>query len=284
MRFRNVKVPEGINVSKHNPLLDLVLLTGALLLAIAAATFVLVWVGGSLARHVPMSWENRLADQFIEAPATDNEDDAVTPVLQDLADRLLTQASDEDEVRVTVHYLDRDTVNAFATLGGNVYITRGLIERLDSKNALAMVMAHEIAHVAHRDAIAGLGSGVLLQIVFSLVLGHSSEDLTALLLGSGGVAAKSYSRDAERAADAAALRAVMMTYGHVAGADDLFVALQQALEEANAGDPPAFLSTHPLTEDRIAAIRARATAAGWPLTGPLTALPSPLATLADEEE
>jgi len=43
--------------------------------------------------------------------------------------------------------LDSGEVNAFATPGGHVYITRGLIEAAKSEDALAAVIAHEIAHI-----------------------------------------------------------------------------------------------------------------------------------------
>ncbi len=281
MRFRNVKVPEGINVSRHSPVLDLFLLTGGLLLTLAVVSVILIWLGGALGRYVPVSWENALADRVIKPPAASDgaEDARVASELQALADRLAARMTDDPEIRVVVHYLDDATINAYATLGGNVFVSRGLIARLTSENALAMVMAHEIAHVIHRDVMAAIGGGVLLQIVTAVVLGESSEELSGLVLGSGTLLSRGFSREAERDADAAALRALAQTYGHVAGADDLFAVLKGAVEEAGGGEPPEFMSTHPLTDDRIAAVRATAAARGWPLDGALAALPKPLAAI-----
>ncbi len=280
MRFRNVKVPEGINVSRHSPVLDLFLLTGGLLLALAIVMVVLIWLGGSLGRYLPVSWENRLADRFMAAALPGGEKHAdVTAALQGLADRLAAPMDADPETRIVVHYIDDEAVNAYATLGGHVFVTRGLIARLTSENALAMVMAHEIAHVIHRDVIAAISGGLLLQIVTTAILGQSSEQVSGMVAGSGTLLSRGFSREAERDADAAALRALAATYGHVAGAGDLFAVLKHAVAEAGGGEPPEFMSTHPLTDDRIAAIRATAQAEGWPVDGVLTDLPAPLAAL-----
>ena len=46
---------------------------------------------------------------------------------------------------MTVHAVQDPTVNAFATLGGHVFVFTGLVDSLDSENGLAMVLAHELA-------------------------------------------------------------------------------------------------------------------------------------------
>ncbi|MBO4628817.1 MAG: M48 family metallopeptidase [Treponema sp.] len=43
--------------------------------------------------------------------------------------------------------LDTDEINAMATPGGHIFVSRGLIDCTDSEDALAAVLAHEIAHV-----------------------------------------------------------------------------------------------------------------------------------------
>ena len=50
-----------------------------------------------------------------------------------------------------MHYDPGGTFNAYATAGGQLVFYRGLLEAMPHENALATVVAHEIAHVAHRD-------------------------------------------------------------------------------------------------------------------------------------
>ena len=49
-------------------------------------------------------------------------------------------------------FLNSDVINAFALPGGQVFITRGLVERMDNEAQLAGVLGHEIAHVTARHA------------------------------------------------------------------------------------------------------------------------------------
>lgn len=65
--------------------------------------------------------------------------------LRALAAKLAAVMSLPPGMDVTVHYADEKAVNAMATLGGNVVFYRGLLERLDSEDAVATVLAHEIA-------------------------------------------------------------------------------------------------------------------------------------------
>jgi predicted Zn-dependent protease len=118
-----------------------------------------------------------------------------------------------------------------------------------------------------------MGRGMAL----ALLLGFVSSDAgaaaaQAALNQAAGLALLGYSRDQERAADQAALRALVAAYGHTGGATALFAHLGEAEQE---GPLPA-LSTHPLTADRRQAIESQAREAGWPTTGTLTPLPAVL--------
>ena len=282
MLFKNPKVPEGINVSRHSPLADLVILSAGVAVVFGLLAVTVVAFGGTLARHAPVSWENALAEAAF-ATTDDAEEDhpEIRGALQDLADRLSARMDLPAGMTVTVHYLDEGTVNAFASLGGHVFVFRGLIARMPSENALAMVMAHEIAHVAHRDAAAMMGGGVLLQIILGVVLGSAPDTLQSLLFAPNSVLLRGFSREAERRADRAALAVVAGLYGHVSGASRLFEVFLEESEAAGGGEPPELLSTHPLSRNRLAALDAHARAAGWTRDGALTPLPPALAALRD---
>ncbi|MCK9197166.1 MAG: M48 family metalloprotease, partial [Syntrophales bacterium] len=67
----------------------------------------------------------------------------------------LAQASDMPELFGGYHFLvlDSDDINAFATPGGHVFITRGLIRCCRNEDALAAVVAHEIGHIQLRHGM-----------------------------------------------------------------------------------------------------------------------------------
>ena len=218
MEFRNPKVPEGINVSRHSPLYEFFLLGLGTILAIAALGFAALFLGSLLGRHAPVAWENALArvivaDRFAaEGEGAEDRHREVRAELQALADRLAGHIELPSGLTVTAHYLDSDQVNAFATVGGHIFVARGLIERMRSENALAMVVAHEVAHIAHRDPAAALGGVVLLQILAALVTTSGAELPEELVFGPNALLLSSFSRDVEREADAAALAALAGLY------------------------------------------------------------------------
>ncbi len=281
MKFRNIKVPEGINVSRHSPLAEFFILSGGVVVIFGGLAIAALLLGAALARHMPVSWENALAAAVLDGATLpmDPGDGKATAALQALADRLAAGIDLPEGLGVTVHYLEDDQVNAFATLGGHVFFFRGLLQRMPDENALAMVMAHEMAHVANRDPAAALGGTLLLQLVLAVVLNNAPESLEGLIYGPNALLLSDFSRDAERLADRDALAAVAALYGHGAGAATIFEVFLEEAARTGTSEPPAFLSTHPLNKERIGALNALARQRGWALEGALTPLPPALARL-----
>lgn len=54
---------------------------------------------------------------------------------------------------------DEISVNAYATPGGHVFVTRGLLKLCKTEDEVAVILAHEIAHICHQDAIASISKG-----------------------------------------------------------------------------------------------------------------------------
>ena len=258
--YENREVPEGINVSPTHPLKDFALLVGGVSAVILIAVVALSLLAGQLARHIPFAQEQALAASFSRwLPATPETaiDRQRRDYLQALADGLAVDLQLPPEMTLTVHYADSDTVNAMATLGGHIVVFQGLIDTLPSENALAMVLAHEIAHIRHRDPVVAMGRGFAVALALASFSGVGDGVLQQWLGGVGMLPILSFSRAQEEAADAAALQAVLQRYGHVGDAAAFFeeVARRQSMPSG-----PTLLQTHPDTEQRIAAIRAFAAA------------------------
>lgn len=253
--YENPQLPEGINVSPTHPLKDFALLLGGVSVLIAAAVLALSFAAGYLVRFVPFEQERALAssidaDWLKQSHSTD--DKRREQYLRSLGQQLATAMDLPAEMQITVHYSADDTVNAMATLGGNIVVFQGLIDTVDSENALAMVLAHEIAHVRHRHPIVAMGRGFALMLALSALSGVGDGMIQQWVGGMGMLPVLAFSREQEEAADSDALQALLRVYGHADGAAKFFehVAEQSALPE-----PPALLNTHPDTDARIARIR-----------------------------
>ncbi len=286
----NPRIPEGINASEENPLLEFAWLAGALLLGLAAFVLVLSLSARWLAPFIPFSWEQRASaavDVFLDSQDVQDANAAARAALDELSAALLQSSlrlpvGDRPAAEVVppqafrFHLLSNPQPNAFATLGANVLVTEGLLGHVRSENGLAMVIAHEIAHVQLRHPVESLGRGMVLQLVFSVVTGSTDNSALGGALASGGLLTLlSFSRDMELAADRRALALLGAHYGHLGGADEFFESMDATEDGAQWLE---FVSTHPATERRLALIRQAMAAAT--VQQPLRELPAALQNIA----
>ena len=190
--------------------------------------------------------------------------------------QLLARSSDRPNLQYTFTVLDTPVVNAFATPGGYVYITRGLLALANTEAEVAGVLAHEIGHVAARHAAERQGQAVLASIpaIFAGIL--TGSDAVAGMVGAGGTAyLQSYSRDQEYQADLLGVRYLSRTNYDPYGMASFLSQLEanDHLDAVLAGKPEmadqySMMSTHPRTADRIQ--RAIQEAGGTQVSNPLT--------------
>lgn len=228
--------------------------------------------------HLPFEAEKNFVRPYEELAGNwfgDDKSDKhieIETYLQNLADELGEAMELPEDIELNVHYVDSSIVNAFATLGGNIFVFDGLLEALPDENSLAMVMGHEVAHIKHRDPIVSLGRGVVLQILYSYVVGDYASTGDMLTIGSE-VGLLYFGREQETAADEAAISALQNHYGHVAGYSELFKLMIEMEDKAREdSDLPSWLSnqessewlsTHPELNGRIEHLRALAGQNNW---------------------
>ncbi len=237
-----------------------IMLTGLLFLVICAGG--LIWYADRILVHIPFEMEKNFVRPYekllLKYWTKEDRELATERYLQSLAEALTQAMQMTEAVVIRVHYVDSDTENAFATLGGNIFVFRGLMEVLPDENSLAMVLAHEIAHIKHRDPIIGMGRGALLQMAYGLLTGNSGDIFST---GSE-MGMMFFSREQESKADLEAVAALYRHYGHVAGATTFFEAMleQQDTDEEQLHE---WFSAHPKLTERVAAINEYVAQQGW---------------------
>lgn len=271
-RFQNPEIREGINVSPEHPLREFVWLGGGLLGLIVALVVVFGWLGNILGAWLPFETEMRLATS-ISRNLPESNDSPARLELQKLADKLTAAQPLPPGMQIRIHLLDSPERNAFATLGGHIFVLRGLIEAMPHENALAMVLAHEIAHVRERHVIRSMSQNVLTSLLMALLNSNAQSDLAGGLANQAGIGtALSFSRSMGNAADAQALANLHALYGHVGGASVLFEKLQAEQPQ----QLPEWFSSHPDSAQRIRSLAALAQQNGWPQRGSFAPLASAL--------
>jgi predicted Zn-dependent protease len=257
MGYENRDIPEGINVSKAHPLKEFGWLAAGLIILVVFSVLVLSLMAEHLTRYIPFSLEQKatasVSKRYADEHPLNQQQQEIQTYLQTLANTLVINQGLDEDMPITVHYVDDDTVNAFATLGGHVIIFKGLLQKMPHENALSMVMAHEIAHIKHRDPIIALGRGLTVYVALTSIVGIGNNSSFENVLGQTGLLTMmSFSREQESAADRTALLTLKRYYGHLQGAATLFEILQQQETGQNL---PSFFNSHPLTQDRIKAIK-----------------------------
>ena len=137
--------------------------------------------------------------------------------------------------------------NAFALPGGKVYLFNGLLAKAENADEIAGVLAHELGHLKHRDNMRGLihngGTSFLIGLLFGDITGSG-----ALIFASRTLVTSSHSREAEQNADRFSID-VMHRLGRPAKPTGELL-FRITGKEGDKG--LSIISSHPLTEDRLA--------------------------------
>jgi beta-barrel assembly-enhancing protease len=144
--------------------------------------------------------------------------------------------------------VDDASVNAFAIPGGFIVVNAGLVHEAETADELAGVLAHEIQHVEQRHSLQILLYQLGWATLLATVLGDPSTIMALMLLEVGNL---SFSRELEAQADAGGLETLRKAGMSPDGMASFFRKLA-----ADGDGAPAWLSTHPSTDERVAALEA----------------------------
>jgi len=158
-----------------------------------------------------------------------------------------------------VMLLDSDEINAFATSGGHIFITRGLVAVAKSEDALAGVIAHEIAHIQLQHSIKSIKTSRITQALLvtgasaaGAAAGYDVNELTDVFNESVGeivttMVNNGYSQTQEFDADNTALGLLAATGYNPSGLVDMLKELNKIQGSKSGG----FSKTHPTPAQRI---------------------------------
>jgi predicted Zn-dependent protease len=170
----------------------------------------------------------------------------------------LAEHSPRQDVEYRFLVVDSDMINAFALPSGHVYVTRGLLARLNSEDELANVIGHEIGHVAARHAVQRVTRAAPLAVAtgipaaaVGLMLPRLGRGIGSVGQFAGSLVLAPYSRSQESESDRLGQKMAAAAGWDPLGLPAFMHTLQREEELSGASGPPSFLRTHPLTEDRV---------------------------------
>jgi predicted Zn-dependent protease len=184
-------------------------------------------------------------DRQIQAEVRLSNNRRAQRLVEDIG-QLLARTSDRPNIPYTFQVVEDSRINAFATMGGFVYINTGTIASADNLAQLASVIAHEIGHISGKHALEQMRQMAIARGIASVA---GVEDSQLVNIGVQIALRLPNSREAEFDAD----RRGVFNLARAGLAPQAMPAFMQKLERED-GMAPDFLRTHPATRDRINAL------------------------------
>lgn len=190
-----------------------------------------------------------------------------------LVGKVLSQGSSRPNLDWQFIVLDTDGVNAFASPGGIVHVTRGLLGLVKNEAELAGVLGHEITHVTAKHTVRAIQKNKLVSLTAQEVGGSSglSDSVISKLAGAAykTVISNAFDRDDEVEADRVGI-GLANKAGYSPGG---LAEVLKRLEERNKDQdqPNGLFASHPMIKDRLSSIAS--TIAAEKLTGSATVAP-----------
>lgn len=244
---------------------------GRLLIALAVAAFSLISYYSAReynpvtdeVQHVDMSPQQEVAIGLQAAPQMAEQHGGLHPdqEAQATIDRICDQIVKSSAAKDTpydfeCHVLaDEQTINAFALPGGQVFMTAGLLKRLQTEGQVAGVLGHEIGHVVARHGAEHMAKARLTQgLTGAAVLASydpnnpSSRNSAAVAALIGQMVNMRFGREDELESDRLGVR-FMAESGY--DPRSMVQVMQILAESAGPNRQPEFFSTHPNPGNRI---------------------------------
>lgn len=213
-------------------------------------------VAAIAAYRVPVPWEERLGEAVIDQLAPQEircQDPMQGRAIEEII-TTLTAPLDRSPYTFKAIVVDDPTQNALAAPGGHILVFKGLLEQTQTPEELAGILAHELQHILKRHTTRALLEHASIGILFAALVGDVRGTAAFALETARTLGLLRYSRSSEEAADAEGMRMLLAAGIDPAGMITIFKTMRKKNNERAAF--PAYLSTHPGTEERIEKLRA----------------------------
>jgi len=227
-------------------------------------------IGGPASAELSISKEIELGQILLSQvrghlPVTN--DPELSQYIHSLGTRI-TSAGVNTNFPFTFLLVNNPDVNAFALPGGIVAINTGLLTLGDKESEVASVFAHEIAHITQRHIARNFANAKSFSVISALSLlgaivaaayGGGELGQAALITTTSGLQERqlAYTRSFEQEADRIGMQLLANAHIDPQGMPAFFEKLNKHTQ-LNRGRIPEFLSSHPLTTNRISESKTRA--------------------------
>jgi predicted Zn-dependent protease len=221
------------------------------------AAIVVIAIGPSpRATMAPPDDEEQIGQEVFDELKAKGEVVGTSPlydVLTPVAEAIMKTAQPRYNHPFKLYLVHEQQPNAFATPGGNIYVTDELLYFVHNTEELAGTLCHEVSHTIHHDSMALIQKEQQIarrELGAAILLGPSAAHMLGIAL-IGKMRSLGYSRDAESAADLTGADICAATSDNPWGLVWLF----QDFDKADIAQVPQLLSNHPDNPHRVEALK-----------------------------
>lgn len=206
--------------------------------------YAIPWVAEKAVVIIPEDYDSHLGTTFFEQNMLfSNVDAEKTKALNLFAKEL--NLKNTKKLKFTV--VDSPIVNAFALPDGNIVVFSGILNTMKNYDELVGLIGHEVAHVNHRHSMKMVCRNLSGYIFVSAILGDANGIMATIGDNVNNLQSLSYSRNFEHEADVEGFEIVTLNKINPKGMSNLF----KRLQDEEVVTIPEFLSSHPVTAERI---------------------------------
>lgn len=227
-------------------------------------TLFLIFLIPILLSFIPISWFNNMLSfkqeqkfgnflfPLMKTELKISENHPAQKKIETLVQFIQSETPELAKLKIETYISSKSEVNAFALPGGIIVVNQGLIAEATSIEEILGVLAHEMAHVERRHSIKSMAgrlgnlAGILALTVFV------GTDAVGVIAGVNNFVALKYSREDESEADRRGFE--FLTNAKISSTGMISFFSKLSSKEDVVENSLAFLSTHPLSQERVAAL------------------------------
>ena len=206
--------------------------------------YALPWVAEKAVVIIPEDYDSHLGTTFFEQNMLFSDVDAKKTKALNLFAKELNLRNTK-KLKFTV--VDSPIVNAYALPDGNIVVFTGILNTMKDYDELVGLIGHEVAHVNHRHSMKMVCRNLSGYLFVSAILGDANGIMATIGDNVNNLQSLSYSRNFEHEADVEGFEIIALNKINPKGMSNLF----KRLEDKEVVTIPEFLSSHPVTTERI---------------------------------
>lgn len=213
-------------------------------LIVLSYAYIIPWIGEKSVVLIPEEYDTKVGKMFFDQNMLLNSiDTSKTKALNLFAKEL--DLNNTKKLHFTV--VNSETINAFALPDGNVVVYTGILNSMKKYDELVALLGHEVSHVNNRHSMKMMCRNLSGYLFVSTILGDVNGVMATIGDNVNNIQSLSFSRQFEHEADVEGFKIVVKNKVDPHGVSNLF----KRLDDQTNAMIPEFLSSHPMTQERI---------------------------------